>query len=160
MAAGATDATAAPRPARGPVLLAYDGSELAGFAIEQAAGQLAQGREALVLCVWQPVDVGFVLPSGRHLNAADASEVRQAAEETAAHGAALAEAAGFRAASAAVEAAPTWKGIVEVARQRDAGLIVFGSHCRGGLAGHLQGSVAIDVMRHCSFSVLVVHGPA
>ena len=43
----------------GPVLFAYDGSELAAFAIAQAAAQLAPRRDALVVCVWQPVDVGF-----------------------------------------------------------------------------------------------------
>jgi hypothetical protein len=35
----------------GPVLFAYDGSELAAFAIAQAAGQLAPQRDALVVCV-------------------------------------------------------------------------------------------------------------
>jgi nucleotide-binding universal stress UspA family protein len=138
------------------VVFAYDGSELAAFAIEEAGRQLGPGRDALALCVWQPVDVGFVFPSTRHLNATDATEVRGAAEETAAHGAGLAERSGFRAQSAAVEAAPTWKGIVAVAEERDASLIVFGSHCRRGLSGHLRGSVATDVMKHCSFSVLVV----
>ena len=43
----------------GPVLFAYDGSELAAFAIAQAAAQLAPRRDALVVCVWQPVDVGI-----------------------------------------------------------------------------------------------------
>ncbi len=51
-----------PCPA-GPVLFAYDGSELAELAIEEAGRQLAPGREALVVCVWQPADVGF-LPTG------------------------------------------------------------------------------------------------
>ncbi|MGZ4202257.1 MAG: universal stress protein, partial [Thermoleophilaceae bacterium] len=80
----------------GPVLFAYDGSELAGFAIEQAGEQLSPSRAALVVCVWQPGDVGFVPADGRHLHAAAADEVRAAAEQTAAHGAVLAEAAGFR----------------------------------------------------------------
>jgi hypothetical protein len=48
----------APMSAR-PVVFAYDGSELAAFAIERAATQLAPGRDALVVCVWQPADVGF-----------------------------------------------------------------------------------------------------
>ena len=76
------------------VVFAYDGSELAGSAIEQAAGQLASGRNALVLCVWQPVDVGFIPIRERHFDADQATEVRSAAEETAAYGARLAEAAG------------------------------------------------------------------
>jgi nucleotide-binding universal stress UspA family protein len=140
----------------GPVLLAYDGSDLAAFAIEEAAAQLGRGREALAVCVWQPVDVGFVLPVDAHLNSTDATEVRRAAEETAARGAALAEQSGFQARGIAVEAAPTWKGIVAVAEEQSAGLIVFGSHCRSGLSGRIHGSVTTDVMKHCEFSVLAV----
>jgi hypothetical protein len=52
-----------------PVLFAYDGSELAAFAIEQSAKQLAAGREAMVLCVWQPADVGFTPAGKRHFDA-------------------------------------------------------------------------------------------
>lgn len=72
-----------------------------------AAAALVPGRECLVVCVWQTSDVGFVPTGRRHLNAAAADEVRQAAEETAAHGASLAEKAGFRPLSLAVEAAPS-----------------------------------------------------
>jgi nucleotide-binding universal stress UspA family protein len=140
------------------VLLAYDGSELAAFAIEESAKQLAAGREALVLCVWQPADVGFTPAGERHFDADQAAEVQRAAEETAAHGAVLAAKAGFRPLSAAVKAAPTWKGIVETAEARQASLVVLGSHRRSGLAGHLLGSVAAAVVAHSPASVLVVHG--
>jgi nucleotide-binding universal stress UspA family protein len=140
----------------GPVLFAYDGSELAQLAIEQAGQQLTPGREALVLCVWQPADVGFVPVNDRHLDAQNASEVQEAAQETAAHGASLAEKAGFRSESMGVEAAPTWKGIVETAAERKASLIVLGSHRRSGVVGHLLGSVAAAVVRHSASSVLVV----
>ncbi len=143
--------------ASGPVLFAYDGSELATLAIEQAAQQLAPGRDALVLTVWQPADVGFVPVNERHFDATQAQEVKKAAEETAAHGASLAEKAGFRSQSVAVEAAPTWKGIVETAEERGASLIVLGSHRRSGLTGHLLGSVAAAVVKHSARSVLVVH---
>jgi nucleotide-binding universal stress UspA family protein len=149
--------TATPDPATGPVLFAYDGCDLAKLAIEQAGRQLAPGREALVVCVWQTGDVGFVPPDERHLNAAQATEVRRAAEETAEHGASLAEKAGFRPQSVAIEAAPTWKGIVEVAEEREASLIVLGPHRRRGLVGHLLGSVTAAVASHSACSVLVVH---
>jgi nucleotide-binding universal stress UspA family protein len=141
----------------GPVVFAYDGSELADYAIVQAGEQLAPGRECLVLCVWQPSDVGFKPVGGRKLHAFAANEVREAAEEAAAHGVALAEKAGFRAQGLEVEAAPSWKGIVEVAEERGASLIVLGSHQRTGLVGHLVGSVAASTVSHTSISVLVVH---
>jgi nucleotide-binding universal stress UspA family protein len=140
-----------------PVIFAYDGSELAAHAIEQAGGWLAAGQQALVVCVWQPADVGFVTPDDRHFDADQASEVEKAAKEVAAHGASLAEQAGFRSQSAAVWAAPTWKGIVETADEHGAGLIVMGSHRRSGLVGRLLGSVAAAVVAHSACSVLVVH---
>jgi nucleotide-binding universal stress UspA family protein len=111
----------------------------------------------LILCVWQPVDVGFVVTSERHFDAGQAPEVRRAAEETAAHGASLANGAGFRAQSMAVEAAPTWMGIVETAEEHHASLIVVGSHRREGLTEHLHGNVAAAVIAHSKVSVLVVH---
>jgi nucleotide-binding universal stress UspA family protein len=141
----------------GPVLFAYDGSKLAELAIEEAGHQLAPGRDALVLCVWQPADVGFMPVEERHFDAQNASEVREAAAETAAHGASLAEKAGFRSQSLVVEAAPTWKGIVNVAEEHQVSLIVLGSHRRGGIIGHLLGSVTAAVVTHSEVSVLVVH---
>jgi nucleotide-binding universal stress UspA family protein len=140
-----------------PVLFAYDGSDLAALAIGRAARELAAGRDAVVLCVWQPVDVGFVPTSTRQFDADRAPEVRRAAEETAAYGASLAQKAGFRAQSLAVEAAPTWKGIIETAAGHHASLIVIGAHRRTGLRGHLIGSVAAAVVAHAASSVLVVH---
>jgi nucleotide-binding universal stress UspA family protein len=140
-----------------PVLFAYDGSELAQLAIEQAGRQLAPGRDALVLCVWQPADVGFTPVGDQHFDAQNATEVQEAAERTAAHGASLAEQAGFRSQSMAVQAAPTWKGIVKTAEECDASLIVLGSHRRKGVVGHLLGSVAAAVVTHSASSVLVIH---
>ena len=140
----------------GPVLFAYDGTELAALAIEEARRQLAPGRDALIACVWQPANVGFVPVGGQRIDADDAVAVRHAAEATAAHGASLAEEAGFRASVACTKGAPTWKGIVDIAEQHGASLIVIGSHERHGLAGHLTGSVARDLLAHTTLPVLVV----
>jgi len=149
-----------PTASTGPVLFAYDGSDLAQLAITEAGRQLASGRDALVVCVWQPADVGFEPTGALHFDANDAGKVRKAAEETAAHGASLAEQAGFKAQSVAIEAAPTWKGIIGVAEDRGAGIIVLGSHRRSGLVGHLLGSVTAAVAAHsASSSVLIVHQP-
>lgn len=140
----------------GPVLLAYDGTDRAAAAIAQAATELSGHREALVVCVWQPVDVGFTPVEATHFDADQATEVRQVAERTAAHGATLATRAGFSARSMAVEAAPIWKGIVETAEDHNASLIVVGPHRRSGLLGHLAGSVAGAVVAHATTPVLVV----
>jgi nucleotide-binding universal stress UspA family protein len=138
-------------------LFAYDGSDLAGNAITEAGGQLRAGRDALVLTIWEPFNVGFLPVGGLGFDAAGADEVRAAAEKTAAHGASLAEAAEFRAQSMAAEAAPTWKGIVDAADKHDASLIVLGSHGRSGLTGLVVGSVAAAVAAHSRRSVLIVH---
>jgi nucleotide-binding universal stress UspA family protein len=143
----------------GPVLFAFDGSELAAYAIAEASRLLATGPEAVVLCVWQPVDVGFVPVNKQHFDADKAPEVRRAAEETAAYGASLASEAGFRATSVAVEGAPTWKAIVETVAAYGAGVIVVGSHRHGGLKGHLVGSVAAAVVAHSNVPALIVHPP-
>ncbi len=141
----------------GPVLLAYDGSTLAGIAIEQASREIGTGRDALVLCVWQPADVGFQPINKHHFDADAADEVRRAADETAEYGASLAISAGFRAQSLAVEAAPTWRGIVETAAEHHATLIVLGSHRHSGLVGHFHGNLASAVIAHSTASVLIVH---
>ena len=95
----------------------------------------------------------------KYAHAAAANEVKEAAEQTAAHGAKLAEQAGFDARPLTVEAAPTWKGLVKVAKEHQCGLIVIGSHQRGGLLGHLAGSVASATVSHFENSVLVIHKP-
>lgn len=149
----AADATAL---STGPVLFAYDGSQRAASVIEQAAAELSTPRDALVVCVWQPVDVGFTPVETMHFDADQATEVRRAAERTAAHGASLATRAGFDARSLAVEAAPIWKGIVETARRQNASVIVVGPHQRSGLLGHFEGSVAGAVVAHSTTPVLVI----
>ena len=141
----------------GPVLLAYDGSELARLAIEEAGRQLEPGREAVVLTVWRPFAVGFIPRPEVEFDAAASEEVRRAAEETAAQGASMAQAAGFRAQGLAVKEAPTWKGIARAADDRDASLIVLGSHGKHSVTGMFLGSVAADVASHSARTVLIVH---
>jgi nucleotide-binding universal stress UspA family protein len=141
----------------GPVLIAYDGSDLAKEAIAGASRQLAPGRDAVVLTVWQPADVGFIAPPQLTVKALAARDVKTAAEQVAADGASLAEAAGFKARGMEREAAPAWDGIVKVGDELDASLIVIGHHSRRGMAGVLIGSVAAGVANHSDRSLLVVH---
>jgi nucleotide-binding universal stress UspA family protein len=142
----------------GPVLFAYDGSDLAKLAIEEAGRQVQPGRDAVVLTVWRPFAVGFIPPTGVEFDAAASDEVRKAAEETAAQGASVARAAGFSAEILALKEAPTWKGIARAADDRGASLIVLGSRGKSGVTGMFLGSVAADVAAHSGRTVLIVHG--
>jgi nucleotide-binding universal stress UspA family protein len=144
----------------GPVLFAYDGSDLARLAIEEAGRQLEPGRDAIVLTVWRPYGVGFIPAPEIEFDAAAPDEVRIAAEETAAQGASMAQAAGFSPQSLALKEATAWKGIARVADDHDASLIVLGSHGKSGLTGIFIGSVAGAVAAHSGRTVLIVHGPA
>ena len=141
----------------GPVLFAYDGSRLAKAAIAEAGRQLPAGRDALVLTVWRTFNVGFIPEPGARFDAACADDVGQAAEQTAANGAALAEAAGFRAQPLAVQGTPADKAVIDTANDHDASLIVLGSHRRAGLGGRVAGSVAADVASRSQRPVMIVH---
>lgn len=144
----------------GPVLLAYDGSQLAKNAIAEAGRQLSGHRDALVVTVWRTFTVGFIPEPGTQFDAACGGEVGQAAGQTAASGAALADAAGFRAQGMAVEGTPTWKQIEKTAADFQASLIVLGSKGRAGLGGRVAGSVAGDLASHSQRPVMIVHDSA
>ena len=139
------------------VVFAYDGSTLAKRAIDEAGRLFGPGRDALVLTVWQPYDLGFVPADEERLDAANSAEVGQAAERSAAEGAALAESVGFHARSSAIDAAPAWKGIVDFADEHEADLIVLGSHGRTRLRDVVLGSVAGAVAARSRRTVLIVH---
>lgn len=139
----------------GPVVFAYDGSDLARAAIREAGRQLPGKRDALVLTVWRTYNVGFLPEPSAKFDAACADEVKQAAEQTAAHGASLAEAAGFRAQASAVEGTPVWKAIIDAADDHHASLIVFGSRRHAAL-GLVAGSVAGAVASRSTRPVLIV----
>jgi nucleotide-binding universal stress UspA family protein len=146
-------------PCTGPVIFAYDGTDTAAFAIEQASTQIGTDRDAIVACVWRPVDVCFTPVPGRRLRSCVAKEVERAAHETAAAGVALARRFGFHACARTIEAAPTWKGLVTLADEWSCPLIVLGSRHRTGLFGSRAGSVAGATVSHFPRSVLVIRKP-
>jgi nucleotide-binding universal stress UspA family protein len=142
---------------KGPILFAYDGSEQAKNAIREARRQLVDGREAIVLSVWQPLAaVPFAgVAATPDIEAGIEAEARTVAEE----GARLARSAGFRATPLVQDGSPVWNSIVTAADEHDAGIVVMGSHGRTGLDFVLMGSVAAAVARHSDRPVLIVHGP-
>jgi nucleotide-binding universal stress UspA family protein len=143
--------------APGPIVFAYDGSELAEQAIAEAGELLSHDRPVLVVVAWQPFDVGFIPDDSFQIDAKQVPEVKRAAQDTAAHGAELAKRAGFTdVRSMAIETAPIWQGIVKVAEDEDASVIVIGSHGHhSGLAGVFVGSVASAVSAHSTRTVLI-----
>jgi nucleotide-binding universal stress UspA family protein len=144
----------------GPVLFAYDGSRLAQLAIAEAGRQLPAGRDALVLTVWRTFNVGFIPEPGAHFDAACAGSVAEAAEQTAAHGAELAEEAGFTAQPLAVQGTPVAKALTDAADEHEASLIVLGAHRKSGLGGRVAGSAAGEVASRSHRPVMIVHDEA
>jgi nucleotide-binding universal stress UspA family protein len=140
-----------------PILIAYDGSEFAKEAIREAADQLGTDRHAIVLTVWQPFGAtGFVgapvtAPTG--LEEDIESDARRVAEE----GARLAREAGFDAEPMTERGDPIWQRIVDAADEREAGIVVMGSHGRTGISRVLMGSVADTVASHTERPILNTH---
>jgi nucleotide-binding universal stress UspA family protein len=147
----------AQRSSADPVLFAYDGSEQAKNAIQEAARQLSPGRSGIVLTVWQsPGSLPFT--TGGATWARDLEDDLEAeADKVADEGARLACSVGFNAVPVAQSGNPVWQTIVASAADYDAGIVVMGSHGRTGISLVLMGSVAAAVARHTERSVLIVH---
>jgi nucleotide-binding universal stress UspA family protein len=147
-----------------PLLICYDGSENAKYAIERA-GALLAGRRAVVVTVWQPTaDLGSMVWSDMPASMVDFVELDRAAAEgggcLAEEGVRIAHESGLEADAIAVKAAgPVWKTILEIAERRDAAAIVMGSRGLAGIRSMLLGSVSNAVVHHAERPTLVVHIP-
>ena len=140
-----------------PILICYDGTEGSDHAIAAAARLLGR-RRAVVLDVGPELTtaesfaaISSVVPGTafEDLNHADAlSRARRGAER--------AEAAGFTAEARSELALTTWEGIVEVAEEIDAAVIVLGSRGLSGVREELVGSVSHQVAGHAHRPVLIV----
>jgi len=140
-----------------PVLFAYDGSAQAKAAIRQAAKQLRNGRPAIVLTVWHALAaVPFPTAVGLTSDGLENS-IEQQARRIAEEGAELARSGGFDAEPVAEQGDPVWQRIVDYAEERDAGIVVMGSHARKGIGLVLLGSVAAATARHTDLPVLIAH---
>jgi len=86
------------------------------------------------------------------VNVEDASDV-------AARGAELARAAGFEAEARTVLGSPTWEGVVDVANEVRAPVIVIGSRGLNALHEAFEGSLSHAVAEHAGRPVLIVPPP-
>jgi nucleotide-binding universal stress UspA family protein len=146
-----------------PVLVAYDGSEGAKHALQEAA-RLFEGHELIVASVGRSVAgvgaAGVVgLPAGVAGEAVARldEEVTQEVEATAAEGAGLADAAGARARSVGtLSAGGPWSALLRLADDYDVAAVVVGSRGRSQAAGLVLGSVSAALVHRSTRPVVVV----
>jgi nucleotide-binding universal stress UspA family protein len=147
------------------ILIAYDGSDDAKSAIEQA-GSLISGQPVTVVTVWEPyIQMLTRYPApGALLAVDDTGEIDDAgstaADEKAEEGAALARAHGLDAASycLAREGSIAETLLAEADRIK-ASAIVVGSRGLGGLGSLFLGSVSHALLQHADRTVVIVPSP-
>lgn len=157
-----------------PVVIAYDGSETARAAIQQAA-ELFPGRSALVATIWEPgialvpmsspdllgggLGDGLALPADPETVEALDSAQRKHATSCAEAGTELASSLGMVAEPHAVpDDVDVADSLIELARERGAAAIVVGTHGITGLRSHFVGSVTRKLIEHCDLPVVVTRG--
>jgi nucleotide-binding universal stress UspA family protein len=139
------------------ILFCYDGSDEAKRSMESAADLLTT-RDAVV------VDVGSFLTGAESLASlspgVDVPTLeklnRDAALERAEDGVAYARRFGFDASASQVLADPAWEGILELADDVDAAVIVVGSRGLNGAKELLEHSFSRGLTEHATRPVLVV----
>jgi nucleotide-binding universal stress UspA family protein len=139
-----------------PILICYDGSEDARRAVA-AAGDLLAHRETVVLDVTPPLTAEEeeaalftpVIPDNVETRVRDLRKMAH-------RGTLQARAKGLDAVDRVVVAAPTWQGVVDVADEIDAGVIVVGSRGLSGARELFEGSLSHELTRHAGRPVLIV----
>jgi nucleotide-binding universal stress UspA family protein len=147
------------------ILIAYDGSDDAKSAIEHT-GSLMSGQPALVVTVWEPYiqiltrhPAPGTLLAGDNMTEIDGAS-REAADDRAEEGAALARVHGFSASSRGVAREDSIaETLLAVADRANASAIVTGSRGLGGLGSLLLGSVSHALLQHADRPVVIVPSP-
>jgi nucleotide-binding universal stress UspA family protein len=144
-----------------PILICYDDSPDAVRAIAAAAAPFGP-RRAVVRDIhpWmsgaESVARTSSLVPGNALEELNSAEARRIAGR----GAEIARSAGFHAEPRGELASSTWEGIVDVADQLDAAVIVIGSRGLTGMKKILDASVSQQVAEHAGRPVLIVPPPS
>ena len=155
-----------------PAVVAYDGSEPARAAV-RAAASLLDGRDLLVVSVWEPglamtmasplgdpTGLAAPPPSAEQMATIDRVQ-RDAATQSAEDGARIARELGATATplpiADEIDPAAT---IAAVAQQHDACMIVIGSRGLGRVAAQVFGSTSRELLRRADCPVVVVKAPS
>jgi nucleotide-binding universal stress UspA family protein len=150
----------------GPVIIGYDGSEVADQAIKDAAALLGP-RPALVVTVWEAGVAYHTFPSvdiqAAPMDMRDAVLTDEAMYEgariMAARGADLAAQQGFTAESLTIaDQGNVATTLVQIAQERDAAALVVGARGHGRLERFFLGSTSRQILEHSPCPVIVV-GP-
>ena len=143
-----------------PILICYDGSDNARRGIDVAADLLGPRRAIVLDIAPYLTGVETYAVMGSPLGAAEVEKMNAAdAMERAKEGAELARAAGFTAEPRSELDEPTWEGILDVADDVDAAVIVFGSRGLTGVRERFQGSLSHEVAEHSGRPVLIAPPP-
>jgi nucleotide-binding universal stress UspA family protein len=154
-----------------PILIAYDGSDAARAALQEA-GRLFAPRRAIVLTVWEPGLSEFMLVPdatgmGTTMLPYDPTVMREVdragedhAKDIAHDGQVLAGKAGLEAEiEVARDVSDPAQAIVTAAEQHHAAAIVVGSRGLKGLRSKLLGSTSAELLRKAKCPLVVVRHP-
>lgn len=142
------------------ILICYDGSAEAERAIEAAAALFGPRRAVVVDVLPWMTAAESVAASSSVVPGTAFDEVNEAeARRIAGRGAEIARSAGFEAEPRGELASSTWAGIVGVADELDAAVIVIGPRGLTGMKKIFDASVSQQVAEHAGRPVLIVPPP-
>lgn len=156
--------------AKGPIMIAYDGSPAARAAVARA-GELCSPAPALIVTVWEPgLGELMLVPDptglGTTMMPYDPTvareidrEVKDRAQALALDGVDLARSVGLRPEPLVIEDVSDVAGaILAAAKEHHAAAIVIGSRGHSGIRSRLLGSTSAAVLKGaCELPVLLVH---
>jgi nucleotide-binding universal stress UspA family protein len=143
-----------------PILICFDDSPEAVRAIKAAAALLGPRRAVVVDVLPWMTAAESVAASSSIVPGTAFDEVNEAeARRIAGRGAEIARSAGFEAEPRGELASSTWAGIVGVADELDAAVIVIGPRGLTGMKKIFDASVSQQVAEHAGRPVLIVPPP-
>lgn len=147
------------------ILIAYDGTERARYALSQAA-RFLKPRSVELITAWEPVEhqaaralgrSGLPQASGERWRDEGGDDVRTHAETVLEDGLELAENLGLSARAHLVETTSTTsQAIVEAAKELDVDVIVLGTRGLSGVKSWFNTSTAETVMHNAGLPVFIV----